>query len=514
MENCYQIPEIRTDQGIPTLYVKNEPFFALAGEVHNSAAYRLDDMERYVWQKIKGLHLNTLIIPLYWEIVEKEEGIYSFELLDGLLEQAKKHGKHLVYLWFGLWKNGESMYVPEWMKKDDKTYFRAEKITGECLNTISPFCDKAVEKDAAAFAEILKHIRAVDEKESTVIAIQVENEIGLLGTERDYCERAQEAFLQEVPKDLPKAGCNHRSWEQTFGEDAGEIFMAYYFAKAVERIASAGRAQYPLPCYTNVWLKQYPWYPGSYPSGGPVREMHHIWKQAAPSLFTLAPDIYVPYTAQVMEDYAYENNPLFIPEVRRDAVTASYCLYAFTKCNAVCYSPFGIEDLGMEPGEVKTPAIEVMRALNINPAVFAMEGGGKYLSLTYRLIEQIKPLMLRYRGTKQMKSYVKRSDTEQGTYLKFQKYDLLVTYIQQAPAQPLSAGVVFEIDENCFIIAGMMSCLKFRTKPGVNKSAFVLNLKKGKMEDGQWMTEKKLNGDEQIMLNLDDEPACLRVELF
>ena len=29
------IPEIRTDRGIPTLYVKDVPFFALSGEVHN-----------------------------------------------------------------------------------------------------------------------------------------------------------------------------------------------------------------------------------------------------------------------------------------------------------------------------------------------------------------------------------------------------------------------------------------------------------------------------------------------
>ena len=35
------IPEIRTDRGIPTLYVKDVPFFALSGEVHNSRAFRI-----------------------------------------------------------------------------------------------------------------------------------------------------------------------------------------------------------------------------------------------------------------------------------------------------------------------------------------------------------------------------------------------------------------------------------------------------------------------------------------
>lgn len=34
-----------------------------------------------------------------------------------------------------------------------------------------------------------------------------------------------------------------------------------------------------------------------------------------PSLFTPASDIYVKYTADVMEAYSYEKNPLFIPEM-------------------------------------------------------------------------------------------------------------------------------------------------------------------------------------------------------
>lgn len=86
--------------------------------------------------------------------------------------------------------------------------------------------------------------------------------------------------------------------------------MAYSFAKAVEQITAAGRKEYPLPCYTNAWLKQYPWYAGSYPSGGPVVEMQKIWRAAAPSLFTFAPDIYVPYVADTMDAYSSKGNPL------------------------------------------------------------------------------------------------------------------------------------------------------------------------------------------------------------
>lgn len=280
---------------------------------------------------------------------------FSYGILDGLLRQARQRKMRLVLLWFGLWKNGESMYVPAWMKKDSQKYFRAQKGTGERMNTISPFCDAAVEKDRAAFTKLMAHIREQDKGYGTVIAMQVENEIGLLGTERDYCGTAQERFAQEIPDELAEMYQVSGTWAEAFGEDAGEYFMAYAFASALERITSGGQQAYPLPCYTNAWLKQHPWYAGSYPSGGPVKEVHRIWKSAAPSLFALAPDIYVPYTAAVIEAYSYPGNPLFIPEVRKDAATASYCLYAFLKCHALCYSPFGIEDLGLQPEEVEKP---------------------------------------------------------------------------------------------------------------------------------------------------------------
>ena len=86
------------------------------------------------------------------------------------------------------------MYVPAWMKQDTDTYFRVRKVNGESINTISPFCEAAIEKDANAFAKVMAHIREIDEQKSTVIFVQVENEIGLLGTERDYSKEAEEKF--------------------------------------------------------------------------------------------------------------------------------------------------------------------------------------------------------------------------------------------------------------------------------------------------------------------------------
>lgn len=185
-------------------------------------------------------HLNTLIVPVYWETLEPEEGSYDFSLVDSLLEQAVRFKKKLILLWFGLWKNAESAYVPAWMKQDSETFFRAEMYGGERLNTIFPLCWEAVERDAAAFSRLIGHLREVD-KNSSVIMVQVENEVGLLGTERDYCRQAEEAFTGNVPDKLMDAAVKSgkiraretgwpekADWTVVFGEDAGEIFSAWF----------------------------------------------------------------------------------------------------------------------------------------------------------------------------------------------------------------------------------------------------------------------------------------------
>lgn len=231
-----KITEVKIERGIPTLYVDGQPFWAFAGEVHNSAAYAPDRMEAEIWMKMDQSHLNTLIVPVYWETLEPEEGSYDFSLVDSLLEQAVRFKKKLILLWFGLWKNAESAYVPAWMKQDSETFFRAEMYGGERLNTISPLCWEAVERDAATFSRLMGHLREVD-KNSSVIMVQVENEVGLLGTERDYCRQAEEAFTGNVPDKLMDAAVKSgkiraretgwpekADWTVVFGEDAGRFF--------------------------------------------------------------------------------------------------------------------------------------------------------------------------------------------------------------------------------------------------------------------------------------------------
>ena len=99
-----------------------QPFWAFAGRCTTQPPMPPDRMEAEIWMKMDQSHLNTLIVPVYWETLEPEEGSYDFSLVDSLLEQAVRFKKKLILLWFGLWKNAESAYVPAWMKQDSETF--------------------------------------------------------------------------------------------------------------------------------------------------------------------------------------------------------------------------------------------------------------------------------------------------------------------------------------------------------------------------------------------------------
>ena len=509
------IPYIKEDEhGIKTLYVNDRPFFCRAGEIHNSSASDAEYMAQNVWPNLRELNMNSVIVPVYWELVEETEGVYDFSTVDSLIAQAREEGLKIIFLWFGLWKNAESMYVPAWVKKDTATYFRSEKVSGEKMTTISPLCAAAVEKDRLAFIALMRFIRELDSEENTVVVIQVENEIGLLGTDRDYSPAAKKAFAAPIPETLANALGKNGTWEEVFGSDAGESFMAWYFASAVETIAASGKAEYDLPCYANAWLRQSPWFPGSYPSGGPVKQMHSIWKAAAPSLFALGPDVYVPYCADVMDEYAAEDNPLFIPEIRKDAVASSYALYAFGAKNALCFSPFGIEDLALDPSQLDKPPMELMIALNIDPSAFDITGSKDCLAATYDLLKQLEPLMLRCRGTEKQQACVRHGECDYSAFLRFSNYDLTVSYGPRASGKPLGACLAFELAPEKFLLVGLNCTPAFHVKPGVNKKADILRMEEGRVVNGEWIPGRVLNGDEKMNLRFGDMPSALMVELY
>ena len=68
-------------------FVDDKPFIMLAAELHNSAASSPEYM-KIAWKKVKELNCNTLLAPIYWNLIEKEEHRYDFGLLKSLIEEA------------------------------------------------------------------------------------------------------------------------------------------------------------------------------------------------------------------------------------------------------------------------------------------------------------------------------------------------------------------------------------------------------------------------------------------
>jgi hypothetical protein len=121
-----------------------------------------------------------------------------------MITGARKQGLHLVLIWFGSWKNGTSTYVPGWVKKNPQQYLYDKDATGKTLETLSTFGEATMQADANAFKHLMAHVKAVDEKNQTVIMVQVENEVGVLRSNRDYTAEANKAFDGDIPDDLSK----------------------------------------------------------------------------------------------------------------------------------------------------------------------------------------------------------------------------------------------------------------------------------------------------------------------
>lgn len=250
--------------------VNGKPYFSIGGQSNNSSGYDRKQMERVI-ASAKAAHMNTIAVPVYWEILEKEEGNYDFSQADMLIEMSREAGLHLIILWFGTWKNGNSHYVPEWIKMDHERFTWAVCPDQTPVRTISPHCENTRQADKKAFVALCRHIESVNGDE-TVLALQVENEPGIIGTPRDYGKKAQELFEEQVPAEIATYAGRRGTWEEVFGFDAAEFFTSYAIARYIDEIVAAAKEVTKLPMYTNVWLgEMHNRIAGvDYPSGGAV----------------------------------------------------------------------------------------------------------------------------------------------------------------------------------------------------------------------------------------------------
>jgi beta-galactosidase GanA len=391
-------PRLEKHGSTQQLLVHDQPFLIRGGELGNSSAASAEYMKPH-WPRLAAMNLNTVLAPVYWELVEPTEGKYDWSSVDALLRGARAHEMKIVVLWFGAWKNSMSTYVPSWVKRDQKRFPRVALSDGSGVEILSAFSSETRDVDARAFAAFMEYLKRVDGKDNTVVMIQVENEIGMLPVARERGAVADKAFAAPVPAELLKSlgargdkvepellerwKANGKrgagSWAQVFGADewGQEVFTAWHYARFTDALVKAGKAKYDLPMFVNAALNRTGRKPGEYPSGGPLPHLLDVWKAGAPSLDFLAPDIYFPNFSQLAARFNRADNMLFIPEANNatNSQGPANAFHSFGELDTLGFSPFSIESLGDAPNA---------------------------LSRSYEVIEQLTPLILANRGKQRM----------------------------------------------------------------------------------------------------------------
>lgn len=390
-------------QGTATqLVVDGKPFLILGGELGNSSAACTEDIER-IFPKLQRMGLNTVLVPAYWDLTEPQEGQFDFTLTDKIIDQARLNGLKVIFLWFGAWKNSMSCYAPLWFKENYKKYPRAYTQSGKPLEIASAFSENVYQADSRAFSQWMRHIASIDKEEGTVIMIQIENEIGMLEDARDYSKEANAQFNAPVPAELmnflqknkktlhpemlqkwENQGCKKQgTWQEVFGADiyTDELFMAWHYARYVERMAQEARSIYNVPLYVNAAMNSRNRKPGEYPSAGPLAHLVDIWHCGAPSIDLLAPDLYDNGFTEWVAKYKLHNNPLFIPEIKLTDNNGVRAFYIFGEHDAIGISPFSIEDGSDSPN---TPLVKSYKTLKeLMPLLSKFQGKGATKGLLF-----------------------------------------------------------------------------------------------------------------------------------
>ncbi len=379
--------------------VNGKPFFPIGTEtVYAGYAMKPNEHEN-VFRDLKSINGNSMAIPVHWDAIEPEEGKFDFSSVDILITNARKYGLKLILLWFGTWKNGGMEYVPEWIKTDPKRFRRALNAQGKDMWSLSPFCKATLESDKKAFIALMKYLKRKDSVEQTVISIQVENEPGIVGTDRDYSPEGEKIYKAPVPPDFIAAmkkygkGATWELWQAAgakktgtwpevlgYAPDAGHYMYVWHIAKFIDAVAEAGKAVYYLPMFVNLWTPPKWWtLHGAQAIDYVEREiLMDLYRWATPHLETIAPDIYTRESRDFERQcdiHTRPDNPLFTTETSGD----QNMFRAIAQFNAVGYHMAGIENIFDKDG-------------NVYPAT-------QHIANNIKCVASVIPLLLKYQGT-------------------------------------------------------------------------------------------------------------------
>jgi beta-galactosidase GanA len=354
----------------------------------------------------------------------------------------------------------------------------------------------------------MRHVRETDGEQQTVIMVQVENEIGMIPEARDRTALADELFAAPVPAELLRhlegrgdelapelrslwtrqGRRTSGTWPEVFGDGpaGAEIFMAWHFARYVEGVASAGKAEYPLPMYVNAALVRPGALPGQYPSAGPLPHLIDVWRAGAPSIDFLAPDIYFPTFPEWCRLYTRSGNPLFVPEALRTPDASVRVLYAVGQHDALGFAPFAIESIP--------------------------EPAASRLAESYDLLGRLAPVLDEQRGSGSMAGLLPPGpDGRQPQQVPLGDLVLSVSYERRAPqsladggivppppeAESLPAGgLVIASAPDELVFVGIGVTVTFAAASPSRQTVGILSVEEVNFAEGRWSHVRWVNGDQ------------------
>jgi hypothetical protein len=506
-----EAPRIVEKDARYALLVDGKPFLILGGQIHNSSGWPSELPQ--VWTSMETLHANTIEAPIYWEQFEPEPGKFDYTNVDAIVNGARAHNLRVVLLWFGTWKNGNMHYAPAWVKNDTTKYPRVIRPDGEPIDVLSPLSRNTLEADKAAFTALTRHLKQMDSEDHTVLLIQVENESGNIGSVRDFSAEANRRFAEAVPPDLLAATGKHGgTWAQVFGSEGDETFQAYYQAKYMNEIAAAGKQEFNIPLYINVWIDYPPAelpqrridQPGiAYPSGGAVQKLVGLWRKLAPSIDMIGPDIYSDdshFYRETLDAYRRKDNPLWVPETGRSDSFAKFLFYALGD-GAIGFSPFGVDQsgwniLGNEPWTAHARNFALLRPMDREIAQLEFDGKLK------TAVEE----------TGQTSEEVDFGSWQATVAFGFPQPDG-----RRAPGtkDAHGTGLIAQLGADEFLVTGVDASINFHL-PGKLPwmRSQILSAEQGTYENGAWKPLRLWNGDETDRgLSFHDQPMIVRVKM-
>jgi hypothetical protein len=270
--------------------------------------------------------------------------------------------------------------------------------------------------------------------------------------------------------------------------------MAWNYSRYIDKVAEAGKAEYPVPMYVNAWIVQpEDKGPGDYPSGGPQAHMHDIWQAGGPQIDMLCPDIYLPEFDKISKMYCRNGNTIFVPESSGSLVGAANAFFAIGQTNAIGYSLMGVDHagrlVGSRPGPGVTPTIPT-------------EVENLPLPKAYRVLAQLTPLICENQakgtiGAAWLNKDVRMQDINLGGYT----VNVSIGRDRRNPniISEIGYAIVIASGQDEFYIAGNDVQVTFLpTTPGP-AIAGLASVEAGRFENGQWVVTRRLAGDDCVL---------------